>query len=162
MDNQAKSVRLWICWLHVILLAQKNRSELKKSRMIEKYGIVPKKNLQVLVIDDEDRFRRSLRFKLTRTHGAIVTDVSSGPEALQAVEDGNIYDLIFLDISMPGMSGIETYRTLRSYCAECPIVMMSAFVGSPHWEQAKAMGLTVLPKPIPEEQMFEILESLEG
>ena len=154
-------VRLWICWLHVIFLAQKNRSELKKNRVTEKYGIGRKKDLQVLVIDDEDRYRRSLRFRLTHTYGATVTDVGSGPEALQALEAGNIYDVIFLDISMPGMNGIETYRALQSYRPDCFIVMMSAFVGGDLWREAETLGLPLVSKPILESRMYEILIRLE-
>src|SRR5687768_18486651 len=65
----------------------------------------------VLVVDDNDDIREMLVSRLEQ-EGFRATGVSSGPDALQRVSIA-VPSLILLDISMPGMSGLEALATLR-------------------------------------------------
>ena len=67
---------------------------------------------RILVVDDQPQMRRLLRSTLTAA-GYEIDDARSGDEALLKVRDF-LPDLVLLDINMPGMSGIETCREIRS------------------------------------------------
>ncbi|HUQ77742.1 MAG TPA: EAL domain-containing protein [Patescibacteria group bacterium] len=67
---------------------------------------------RILIVDDEDAIRGLIALALRRA-GFEVLEASSGKAALDAVEARSV-DLIVLDIGMPGMSGIDVVRALRS------------------------------------------------
>jgi two-component system, LytTR family, response regulator len=67
----------------------------------------------VLVVDDEDAARRRLRRLLSADpRVTIVGEASDGPGALTRLETGDV-DVVFLDIQMPGMTGLEVAKRLR-------------------------------------------------
>lgn len=78
---------------------------------------------KILVVDDEERIRRLLRMYLER-EDYIVEDADNGEEAL-ALALENDYDLILLDIMMPGMDGIQVCEELRKQKAT-PVIMLTA------------------------------------
>ncbi|MEU6054050.1 response regulator transcription factor [Streptomyces xanthochromogenes] len=78
----------------------------------------------ILVVDDDDAVRRSLDRGL-RLDGFRVRAADSGRAALAAIEQG-APDVLVLDVSMPGMSGIEVCRTLRAAGHDLPVLMLSA------------------------------------
>ncbi len=67
---------------------------------------------RILVVDDEPQIRRVLRATLT-AQGYEVQDARTGEEALEAVRQSR-FDLILLDMNMPGMGGLEACRELRA------------------------------------------------
>ncbi|MFN7252132.1 MAG: response regulator transcription factor [Anaerobacillus sp.] len=81
------------------------------------------KEAKILVVDDEERIRRLLKMYLERENYE-VEDAENGEIALQMAVDNN-YDLILLDIMMPGMDGIEVCQELRKSKAT-PIIMLTA------------------------------------
>ena len=66
---------------------------------------------RILVVDDEPQIRRVMRTTLA-ARGYEVDDARSGEDALEKLRAGR-YDLVLLDINMPGMGGVETCRTIR-------------------------------------------------
>ncbi|TFV33039.1 response regulator transcription factor [Streptomyces sp. T1317-0309] len=78
----------------------------------------------VLVVDDDAAIRRSLERGL-RLGGFRVRTAGSGPEALAAIRD-TPPDVLVLDVSMPGMSGIEVCIRLRGDGQDLPVLMLSA------------------------------------
>jgi len=79
-------------------------------------------NGRILVVDDDPQIRRAMRTTLT-ARGYEVADARTGEEALEALRSGN-YDLVLLDMNMPGMGGIETCRLIRS-SSEVAIIMLT-------------------------------------
>jgi two-component system KDP operon response regulator KdpE len=77
---------------------------------------------RILVVDDDPQIRRAMRTTLTG-RGYEVADARTGEEALEALRSGN-YDLVLLDMNMPGMGGIETCRLIRS-SSEVAIIMLT-------------------------------------
>ena len=77
---------------------------------------------KVLVVDDEPQIRRIMKATLT-AQGYEVHDVRSGEEALEAVREQR-FDLIMLDVNMPGMGGLEACRTIRA-TSEAAIIMLT-------------------------------------
>jgi two-component system response regulator RegX3 len=77
----------------------------------------------ILVVEDEDSIRETLRYNLTH-EGFAVTEASTGTEAL-AVARRHRPDLVLLDLMLPEMSGIEVCRILRQE-QNVPIIMLTA------------------------------------
>ncbi|WP_066294119.1 response regulator [Bacillus sp. FJAT-29937] len=81
------------------------------------------KDVRILVVDDEERIRRLLKMYLER-EDFIIDEAGDGNEALaKALE--NDYDIILLDLMMPGKDGIEVCKELREQKAT-PIIMLTA------------------------------------
>jgi DNA-binding response OmpR family regulator len=78
---------------------------------------------RILVVDDESQIRRVMRAILI-PEGFDVDDAKSGDEALDRLRSGK-YDLVLLDIDMPGMTGFETCRAIRAV-SDMPIFMLTA------------------------------------
>ncbi|MFG2604680.1 response regulator transcription factor [Streptomyces sp. NPDC048514] len=78
----------------------------------------------VLVVDDDAAIRRSLERGL-RLNGFAVRTAADGAEALDLIE-GAAPDVLVLDVSMPGMSGIELCARLRGAGSDLPVLMLSA------------------------------------
>jgi two-component system KDP operon response regulator KdpE len=77
---------------------------------------------RILVVDDAPQIRRVLRATLT-AEDYEVQDARSGEEALDAIRE-NRFDLILLDMNMPGMGGLETCRSTRAG-SEAAIIMLT-------------------------------------
>ncbi|WP_096153687.1 MULTISPECIES: response regulator transcription factor [Bacillus] len=81
------------------------------------------KEVRILVVDDEDRIRRLLKMYLEREN-YVIEEADNGSSALELAFN-NDYDLILLDIMMPGMDGIEVCKELREKKAT-PVIMLTA------------------------------------
>jgi len=77
---------------------------------------------RILVVDDDPQIRRVMRTTLTG-EGYEVEDARSGEEALEKLRAGR-YELMLLDINMPGMGGIETCRQVRAN-SDMAIIMLT-------------------------------------
>jgi two-component system KDP operon response regulator KdpE len=77
---------------------------------------------RILVIDDDPQIRRAMRATLTG-RGYEVGDARTGEEGLEQLRSES-YDLVLLDMNMPGMGGLETCRTIRSG-SEVAIIMLT-------------------------------------
>src|SRR6516164_9391344 len=79
---------------------------------------------RVLVVDDDAAIRRSLERGL-RLSGFTVLVAADGAAALDLVGTASP-DVLVLDVSMPGLSGIEVCRRIRTEGDETPVLMLSA------------------------------------
>ena len=77
---------------------------------------------RILVVDDDPQIRRVMRVTLTG-QGYEVDDVKSGEAALDKLRDQR-FDLVLLDMNMPGIGGIETCRAIREQ-SEIAIIMLT-------------------------------------
>jgi DNA-binding response OmpR family regulator len=81
--------------------------------------------LKILVVDDEETLRETLRRSFSR-EGHAVTAVASGPEALERA-DTEPYDVVLLDVALgAGPNGYEVCRVLRERRNVVPIIMLTA------------------------------------
>jgi serine phosphatase RsbU (regulator of sigma subunit) len=80
---------------------------------------------RILVVEDDRVSNRVLCLRLERM-GFVVLSVVSGEEALAWLETGAV-DVIFLDVSMPGMSGLDVLRRIRGNGLDAAVIMMTAY-----------------------------------
>lgn len=117
---------------------------------------------RILVIDDEASIRKSFKLSLEDT-GYQVDEAESGIKGVE-MEQANNYDLIFLDLKMPGMNGVETLRKLREFRKDKPIYIVTAFYGEflDDLKSAQKDGIDfeVLQKPIGADQIVLVCKSL--
>jgi two-component system, OmpR family, KDP operon response regulator KdpE len=80
---------------------------------------------RILIVDDDAQLRRVLRVSMT-AQGYEVGDVRSGEEAISNARSER-YELVLLDINLPGMNGIDVCRALRGrpHSSELAIIMLS-------------------------------------
>ena len=78
---------------------------------------------RILIVDDEAGVRESLRMVLKDTYEPVA--VGSGTDALEALGAGP-FDVVLLDIVMPGMDGLELLEEVRSRYARVPVIMLTA------------------------------------
>lgn len=81
---------------------------------------------RILVVDDEERIREVIRIILQK-EDVFIEDASDGREALEKVKN-NKYDLVILDIVMPGIDGIKVLEEIRSdeNTSNLPVIILSA------------------------------------
>jgi len=79
--------------------------------------------LNTLVVDDESSFRRVLRTSLA-TSGFAIEEARSGEEAVAMLAQ-SAFDLVLLDVNMPGIGGVEACREIRAHTPKIGIVMVT-------------------------------------
>jgi CheY-like chemotaxis protein len=90
----------------------------------------PGENLaNILIVDDDPGVQITIRLLLERG-GHQVTVADDGHKGLALCEAGQ-FDLLFLDIFMPGMDGLETMRHIRRQWPELPIIVISGRSAAP-------------------------------
>jgi signal transduction histidine kinase/CheY-like chemotaxis protein len=123
-------------------------------------GDAPLTGLKVLIVDD-NRTNRLVGLKSLEALGAEAETADSGEAAIAAATRGG-YDLILMDVNMPGMDGMEATRRIRALGspeADVPIVALTADVMTHHQAAYHEAGMNgFVPKPFsPGQLLGEIL-----
>jgi len=94
---------------------------------------------QVLVIDDDAVVGRSFDRVLSEK-GYEVSTALSGEEALKDIESTD-YDVVFTDIKMPGMDGIEVAERIKAKCPWTPVVVITGYGTEENEARASVLGV---------------------
>jgi len=95
----------------------------------------------ILIVDDELAVRESLRMILKPLYKLEIA--SNGREALRIIRDrNNKIDLITLDLKMPGLSGIDVLREIRTIDKEIGIIIVTAFGSLDNAKETVRYGVT--------------------
>lgn len=114
-----------------------------------------KKRKKVLVIDDEPQVGMIFS-KILESDGYDVVASSSGEEGLRKIKPAP--DVIFLDLKLPGMDGVETLRRLRKNQPNLPVVMMTAYQTVDSAVECMRLGACdYLIKPLDSERIKEVV-----
>lgn len=114
---------------------------------------------RILVVDDEPEMRWLIRIGLDKANGYQVIEAASGQEAL---EKAGLYhpDLILMDIGMPGMTGLEACRQLKStpLGRDIPVIFVSAWSSNEYRQAAEeAGGADFMPKPFSVKRLLQLV-----
>jgi len=121
--------------------------------------------LSVLLVEDNDVNRGIARAFLERG-GHTVSEVEDG-EAAVALAGEKSFDAILMDISLPGIDGVEATNRIRAlpdgHGEDVPIIAMSAHVFKEEMDEYLASGMqAALPKPFTPEQLDEVLAGVSS
>ena len=83
------------------------------------------KNLKVLVVDDEENIRLLFKEEL-EDEGYTVDIASNGLEALEKLKNSS-FDIVVMDIKMPGMDGIQALNAIKNANKDQPVILCSAY-----------------------------------
>jgi CheY-like chemotaxis protein len=98
------------------------------------------KQLDILLVDNEAEFLEAITYWLeTKEHRVQVC--YTGPEAIELVKK-NLPDIVFLDIHMPDMDGMEVLRQIRAFNTTLPIVMVTGYPKEEKMEEAIKLGVS--------------------
>lgn len=116
--------------------------------------------IKVLWADDEIELLKPQLFFLEKK-GYEVTTVSNGHDALDVIEEGADIDVVFLDESMPGLTGLETLAEIKKIKSHIPIVMITKNEAENLMEQAIGSQIDdYLIKPVNPNQILLTLKKL--
>jgi DNA-binding NtrC family response regulator len=116
---------------------------------------------RILIVDDELVVRDSLQ-KWFDSEGYDAGAVSSGREALFAVQQKQ-YDLVLLDIKMPGMDGMELQKKLREVDSDLTVVIMTGYASVETAVEALKMGAyDYITKPVDPDELVHLVSNALG
>jgi two-component system response regulator HydG len=102
---------------------------------------------RVLIVDDNASLCRTMSLVLAR-RGCSVSTAADGLEAIEEVRKA-AFDMVFMDIRLPSLSGVDTYRRVKNLRPDTPVVMMTAYAVEDLVQQALHEGAYgVLYKPL--------------
>ncbi len=114
-------------------------------------------SLEVLVVEDDKDFADSVA-EMLELDGHQVTVLASGEEAV-ANYDEKAFDLVLLDIRLPGMNGLECLRAIRTINPIANVMIMTGAHTEQNRQEAKASGaLHVLLKPFDPLRLRELVK----
>jgi two-component system sensor histidine kinase BarA len=122
------------------------------------------KRRNVLIVDDHEPTRLLIGRIVTQELGARVTLAGTCEQALRLAEE-HPYDVILLDLLMPGIGGYEVLRQMREQGANraTPILVVSVMSTHESRERCRLLGATAfLAKPVDRELVTTMLRSLLG
>ena len=113
---------------------------------------------QVLIVDDEETLTWSLAKSLAHDRETYeVTTVNDGETALSVI-DQQPFDVVVLDIRLPGMNGLDVLMNIKEHKPSTKVIIMTAYGSTDIREKAKARGsLYYIEKPFEIEQMRNLI-----
>ncbi|MBW2617809.1 MAG: sigma-54-dependent Fis family transcriptional regulator [Deltaproteobacteria bacterium] len=93
---------------------------------------------RILIVDDDDQLRESFK-KLLTQEGHETPVAANGETALEIVESCRP-DLVILDVRLPGMNGLEVFKTIRTIDPKLPVIIMTAYATTNAAIEATKLG----------------------
>ncbi len=112
-------------------------------------------NLRILAVDDDEMVLATTRL-LLESASLDITTANSGQDAVQLIEENDApFDVVLLDQTMPGMSGLETCEELRRHGVEAPFILMSGYCKIE--DVAELSQVTCLSKPYSRQELLDAI-----
>lgn len=117
--------------------------------------------MKILVVDDEKSIRMSLGIRLSQLN-VVIREASDGFQALEKFRAEN-FDIVILDIKMPGMSGIEVLKQIKQINKQCMVIMMTHLSEVKLAVEAMKLGASeYFTKPFSVEEITEVVEEVKN
>jgi CheY-like chemotaxis protein len=111
--------------------------------------------LEILLVDDDPLVRNVIAHELEEA-GHFVTSVASGQAALELLKSNGDFHLVLVDYTMPGMSGSDLVREIRSFLPEVKAAILTGFSQLPSGEEPPC---AVITKGL---RMIELIKAVEA
>ena len=116
-------------------------------------------SIKVLIVDDQRSIRLTLS-AILESRGCDVTEVEDGYRAIDAAGESS-FDLVLMDIKMPGINGVQTFREIKKISPGSLVVMMTGYAVQDLVDTAMEEGaLSVIYKPFEMEEVFKLVDSI--
>jgi CheY-like chemotaxis protein len=117
-----------------------------------------KKNIKILLVDDQSDFLDPISYWL-QAKGYQVVLANSGQQAIELIKSATP-DIIFLDVKMPEMDGIQTLERIRKFDRQTPVIMLTAYGDEESLAKACQLGISgFFPKKAELIQFASIIET---
>jgi CheY-like chemotaxis protein len=112
---------------------------------------------RILVVDDERGMRLTLA-DILRDRGCRVETAETGEQAVRLCA-GNEFDMVLMDVRMPGIDGTEALRRIRKRRSDARVIMMTAYALEHLEREALALGaIAFLRKPLDVDALLELID----
>jgi DNA-binding NtrC family response regulator len=109
---------------------------------------------RVLLVDDEDDFRETLQKRL-RNRKLQVEGAENGYKALEILQNQD-FDVVILDVKMPGLDGIETLKEIKIKKPEVEVIMLTGHASVESGIQGMQLGaFDYVMKPVPLDELLD-------
>lgn len=113
----------------------------------------------ILVVDDQFADRETLK-GILEDKGYRVATARDGAEAIEMVKSRH-YDIIFLDVRLPGMDGVETFEQVKEIDPTATVIMMTGYTEEDSVRRAISQGAyTCIYKPFDIEKVIALVENI--
>lgn len=114
--------------------------------------------MKILIVED-DHTATELMIKVAKLNGYEDVDTAGSAEDALALAINKSYDLITLDVQLPGASGLEVLSVIRNMCPHAIIAVISAhFPGDVPFDAAECADV-MLDKPVPVKKLAQLMNS---
>ena len=125
----------------------------QETKAFQKIDFKALKDLKVLVVED-NKINQMISCKILEKHHMKCSIADNGEEAIKMVYD-NDYNIILMDIHMPGISGIEAMKEIRKFNKTVPVLALTAVTIEDNIETFNQAGFNeIIPKPFKPEEFF--------
>lgn len=117
--------------------------------------------MRILIIEDDESLSAGLAYGLTEGR-FVVERVPNGEEALRALESGEEFDVIILDVELPGINGFEVLKNMRTKDINIPVIMLTARGELAHKMEGFNFGADdYVIKPVALEELIARIEAIK-
>jgi two-component system nitrogen regulation response regulator GlnG len=114
----------------------------------------------ILVVDDDQSINSIFEFILQQAGYHTIT-TTSGQECIDIIRSGQEVDLVFLDLKMPGLSGIDTFKEIQKVRPMLLVIMMTGYSVDELLREAFELGAYgVIYKPFDVEEVLSVIEKI--
>lgn len=149
-------------WFDINFAVSEEYSETKDTRSVNEIDLAALANKKVLVVED-NKINQMITKKILEKNKMVCDVADNGMDAIKLVKE-NEYDIILMDIHMPGISGIEATQDIRKFNKGLPIIALTAVTIDENLDDFYRAGFNeIIPKPFKTEEFFEkIYKTLES
>ena len=120
---------------------------------------LPHEKIRILVVDDRFADRETLK-AILEDKGYRVATANDGAEAIEAAKEKH-YDIIFLDVKLPDIDGVETFMQIKRINPTATVIMMTGYTEEDLVKRALGEGAyTCLYKPFDVEKVITLVETI--
>lgn len=137
------------------------KSDLKTISSIEASQVISHENLKgktVLLVED-NKINQMITKKMVENKGMICTIIDNGEDSIVAMQE-NKFDIVLMDVHLPGINGTEATAEIRKFDKTTPIVALTAISLNENREMLLSFGMNdVVTKPFAPEHFYNVISS---
>ena len=142
-------------WFDLVLdISSEGTTENELSRQLNENEYNTLENRHILVVED-NKINQMITRKILEKRKIKCQVADNGMDAIKMVET-NEFDVVLMDIHMPGISGIEATQEIRKFKPDLPIIALTAVTIEENLDEFFRVGFSeIIPKPFKTEEFFE-------